>query len=290
MSLTQQIEQIIEKTVTDFFRVVSKKYDIPIATLTGMWNETRKKPNLSTSTPPLSTPNSRRSSVSSSVCPYVFVRGGKKGETCGVVSKPGLVYCSTHKKYEDIEPRESKIRPIPKKPTPKLKPEEKVIRPHPKLGVLFHKPTNLVFSLIGKSRVVSQKVVDEELSELEDDDIKTCAVWRFKLHPDVKKKFEKKATYKKEEKEEGKEKGGDEEKKEEKEEENEEKEEKESDVEEQIDNLSVKDCSEEEPNEENRDCEKKIQKYVTKTLGLDEESEESEDEEEEEDEEELMFE
>ena len=41
-----------------------------------------------------------KSSRKTEGCPYIYTKGEKKGETCNIKPKGGVVYCARHKKYE----------------------------------------------------------------------------------------------------------------------------------------------------------------------------------------------
>ena len=108
-------------------------------------------------------------------CIYVFTKGDKKSQICGIKTKDSS-YCTKHKKHQVVEK-------VDKKP---LKTEEKVrekcvnivLVKHKTLEKLYHPESNLVFKS-NKERIVIGKCVDNNLIPLKNEDIEECKRWRF---------------------------------------------------------------------------------------------------------------
>lgn len=115
-------------------------------------------------------------------CIYVFSKGDKKSEVCGVKTKDSS-YCTKHKKHQDKEPVEKVAKPIKKTAvTTGEKPCEKSVKivlvKHKTLEKLYHPESNLVFKS-NKERVVIGKCVDNIIVKLTEEDIEKCKRWRF---------------------------------------------------------------------------------------------------------------
>jgi hypothetical protein len=211
-SLIKEIENIIQEAVTGFVQLVSEKYDMDNKELMELWYSydakktmackvsacklTKKSPEKKSpeKKSPEKKPSATKSDGGSSTasgegCPYVYTKGQNEGNTCGSKPKNGSTYCSRHKKYEGIEPKQKKVLPISKKSitgsakirkSPAKKIINNVLRTHKVLGKLWHSETQMVFRS-PKDRVVIGKCVDDELRDLTEEDIEVCKSRGFKF-------------------------------------------------------------------------------------------------------------
>lgn len=125
---------------------------------------------------------------SSSGCPYIYTKGEKEGQSCGINPKGSVVYCTRHKKYEGQEPKQKKIVPSAKKSiagstpskvsAPVAKEVNTVLRKNKIIDKLWHSATGMVFKS-AKERVVIGKFVDDKLFPLTKEDIDICMSHSF---------------------------------------------------------------------------------------------------------------
>jgi len=98
MSLvTQELNSVIMKYINRVATAISKRFDIDLNELKAVMNETTPMKSVSKTIIRSSKSSKEKSGEA---CPYVYQRGDKKGEICGVVSKSGNTYCSKHKRYD----------------------------------------------------------------------------------------------------------------------------------------------------------------------------------------------
>jgi len=204
-TLLCEIKDSINKSVHTFIKNISKKYNLDEEELESIWNETEDVPQkvsrVQSSFPPqLSKPaqskkESPKSFKGSEVegCPYLFTKGEKKGEICGSNPKGDCVYCSRHKKYEGLSPKQKKTLPTPKKSVSstiksarKTSPESKtvdvILRKHRIIGQHWHSATGIVFN---DEYVAIGKCENDKLVPLTEEDINTCKNYGFKLPVEV---------------------------------------------------------------------------------------------------------
>ena len=119
-NLMNNIKNAITSSIEELINNISEKYNIDVNELSELWNNNSS--NLKISSVKTKTIKKDKSVSSSSVsstddnkCPYIFSRGEKQGEICGVKSKKDCEYCSKHQKYEGVG------QPVEKKKTPKAK-------------------------------------------------------------------------------------------------------------------------------------------------------------------------
>ena len=132
--------------------------------------------------------DSTKTVPSSSGCPYIYTKGEKEGQTCGIKPKGDVVYCTRHKKYEGQEPKQKKIVPSAKKSiagstpskvsAPAAKEVNTVLRKNKVIDKLWHSGTGMVFKS-AKERVVIGKFVDDKLVPLNKEDIDVCMAHSF---------------------------------------------------------------------------------------------------------------
>jgi predicted DNA-binding WGR domain protein len=190
--LKNQIDTAIEDNIAKYVKLVAKTYNLDKKELMNLWNTIRDKDGSSSSIDSkvntkasLNTKSDTKSkSKSNGGCPYEYIKGKRKGETCGVVSKDGSQYCSMHKKHEGQEPKERKVLPEPKKSimpakksSPVTKEVSRVLRKHKELDMIWHQETGLAFTT--EERLVIGKIVNDKLVELTEEDIDTCNKWGF---------------------------------------------------------------------------------------------------------------
>ena len=145
----------MNQEIIDFIENIQKRYDINKEIFFDQWNKIMVK------------------------CPYKFVRGKRKGEYCNKKSMSGAMYCSLHKKYEDVGDKTVVL----KKGSPLDKTH--IIRKNKEIGKLCHEQTGFVFKSID-DKVVIGRLVNGVVEKLTDDDIEQCKHWRFKIDKKIK--------------------------------------------------------------------------------------------------------
>ena len=186
--MNQMINTIIEKNITDYITKISKKYKLDTEELTNIWDEMQNKETkkvMSKSKDDSSADESDSSENKKSktkkvaskkekpekfVCSYVFTKGNRLNETCGCKTKDDSLFCTKHKKYEDLETK--KTKPIIPTNTKNL-----ILRKNKKLGKMVHKETNMVFN---NEKIVIGKCIDDTLHKLLEEDIEICKKFSFK--------------------------------------------------------------------------------------------------------------
>ena len=111
-------------------------------------------------------------------CPYKLVKGKKAGQICGTKSKHGL-YCSTHKKYENVEQKQRNVVPVcartqlaKKEDKPKVE-NKTTFRKNKELNLYVNTTNNFALSSV-KDKIVVGKIIDNELVKLNDEDKEEC--------------------------------------------------------------------------------------------------------------------
>jgi len=211
----QEISNNIRTSVHAFIKKVSDKHDLDFNELINIWENldtdvvhqsprktvlkiTRKTEKLVQNTKDEETKNDKNSkslskvtdkeSPSSDGCPYIYTKGEKEGQSCGIKPKGSVVYCTRHKKYEGQEPKQKKIVPSAKKSiagstpskvsAPVAKEVNTVLRKNKVIDKLWHSATGMVFKS-AKERVVIGKFVDDKLLPLTKEDIDICMSHSF---------------------------------------------------------------------------------------------------------------
>jgi len=209
----QEISNNIRKSVHTFIKKVSDKHNINCEELIDMWENvdidfqstpkqvlktSRKTEQLFQNTKDDEMTNDKNSkslskvsdktSSSSNGCPYIYTKGEKEGQSCGIKPKGSVVYCTRHKKYEGEEPKQKKIVPSAKKSiagstpskvsAPVAKEVNTVLRKNKVIDKLWHSATGMVFKS-AKERVVIGKFVDDKLFPLTKEDIEICMSHSF---------------------------------------------------------------------------------------------------------------
>jgi len=203
----QEISNNIRMSVHAFIKKVSDKHDIEFDELINMWEnldtdvvlQSPRKPVLKTTHKTekicLNTDDDKslskvsdKTTPSSDGCPYIYTKGEKEGQSCGIKPKGSVVYCTRHKKYEGQEPKQKKIVPSAKKSiagntpskvsAPVAKEVNTVLRKNKIIDKLWHSATGMVFKS-AKERVVIGKCVDDKILPLTKQDIDVCMSHSF---------------------------------------------------------------------------------------------------------------
>ena len=196
-NLIQQIQNSIDNYIEQFINNISEKYEIDKDELLKLWDSSNlsncevkclDKPQKKTITKPSPTKTDVSSTGGSEGCPYVYTKGEKEGQICNIKPKGGVVFCTRHKKYEGMEPKQKKILPSTKKSiggntvVTKKEPVKKevntVLRKNKAIDMLWHSPTGMVFKS-AKERIVVGKCVNDKILPLTKDDIEICMSHSF---------------------------------------------------------------------------------------------------------------
>ena len=116
MSLITEINNVIDNYINNYINIISIEYNISDKSkLYDLWvkisnNDIAKTEN-KTIAKTEKTENKTIPKTENKGCPYVYIKGAKAGQNCGIKSKSSTMYCSTHKKYEGKEIKEKKIIP-----------------------------------------------------------------------------------------------------------------------------------------------------------------------------------
>ena len=210
-TLIQQIQNSIDNSIENFINNVSKKYEIDKDELTKLWDSGNlsncdikcfDKSQKKTITKPSPTKTDVSSASGSEGCPYVYTKGEKEGQVCNIKPKGGVVFCTRHKKYEGIEPKQKKILPSTKKSiggntvVTKKEPVKKevntVLRKNKAIDMLWHSATGMVFKS-AKERIVVGKCVNDKILPLTKDDIEICMSHSF-AYEEINSKVQDKIT------------------------------------------------------------------------------------------------
>jgi len=201
LALSNQIQNIINTSITTFIKNVSDNYEIDKQELEKLWDSVNGsesptcfvKPQAQKKTAIITKPSPSKSESSSNDttsegCPYVYTKGEKEGQVCNTKAKGGVVYCTRHKKYEGTEPKQKKILPSTKKsiagnaPVTKKSPVKKevntVLRKNKAIDMLWHSSTGMVFKS-AKERIVIGKCENDKILPLTKDDIEVCMAHSF---------------------------------------------------------------------------------------------------------------
>lgn len=141
------------------------------------------------------------------LCPYSFSKGELKSVICGTKVKEGNMYCSKHKKYENVVKKEKKIVPTVDhelvkwnetdriiqtyRSLEKIKKENWIIRVHPVLKKYVHKESGMVFHSFEKREVIGKikpsegpfwKNSPDEIEELTVTDAEICKKYGFPIY------------------------------------------------------------------------------------------------------------
>lgn len=188
-NLIKNIENAVMITIGQFISDISEKYKIDKEEIISLWkkidtNEPVCSSRIISRSASIKTDND---SVNEDGCPYIYTKGEKQGEVCNIKPKGSAVYCTRHKKYEGVEPKQIKSLPAVKKSissgtTNTKKPVEKIVntvlRKNKAIDKLWHESTGMVFKS-AKERVVIGKCVNDTLLPLSHADIEVCMSHNF---------------------------------------------------------------------------------------------------------------
>ena len=178
-NLFEQLESLIQNTIQNYAQQIAEKYEIDQEELLDLWKEVsgtvaQLKP-IKRKTPP------KKSAASSGGpgCPYVFVKGGREGESCGKNPVDGGTYCSRHAKYESEGQKTKKqvaavgSKITSRKKSPKRDAKHLPFAMHKKLKKLWNKDTGMYLKS-KEEQIVIGKIVDDQFCRLEEDDCMIC--------------------------------------------------------------------------------------------------------------------
>ena len=204
-TLLNTIETSIKNAFEEFSKIISEKYKIDSEELENIWNnvsndmkisivikndniKTVPKAQVTTKTKVTTSKEDKVDKESTDGCPYIYTRGDNKDTQCGGKTKEGLVYCSRHKKFEDVGQPEKKKMPQaktmankagPKKTSPQSKQIDKTLRMNKEINKFWHPESELIFKSKDE-RVVIGSYKNNKINKLSDDDIMLCEQYGFK--------------------------------------------------------------------------------------------------------------
>jgi len=209
MCLITDLENKVNKYVKKFIsKIVEQNSSFTKSELMTMWTGVSLKdkkskgtrqvsdsPSDSSESPSVSpsvAPSSAQSSNNTGVCPYVFIKGDKKGTSCAVKIKDSSSrFCALHKKAETQEPKERKILPKPlmknvtsKPSSPPRKDVQRVLILNKDLNMHLHQETGFAFKTLDGNppvRVVVGKYDGKVVVGLTPEDIELCKQWQFRF-------------------------------------------------------------------------------------------------------------
>ena len=96
-SVAKQKTTGMDTNINAFIAQITAIYKIDSENLTELWMDINNTPVKQV------VDNSKRT------CSYIFTKGAREKETCGcIVRGVGGTFCSRHRKYEGVEPKEKK--------------------------------------------------------------------------------------------------------------------------------------------------------------------------------------
>jgi len=139
----------------------------------------------------------KSSTSETGTCIYVLTKGKRKDETCDKKVSEGS-YCSTHKKHENSTPKSKSVPDTPKVRDSTSSTSSKSkggntrnITKHSETDMLWHPQTGIAFSMDEKGTpVVTNKIVNDKVQELKNEDFETVFKWGFPLSEKLKKKLD----------------------------------------------------------------------------------------------------
>ena len=96
------INIIVEKNIKEYIKKISEKYKLDYIELNNIWNDIKK--------------NEQKKQINKKdiskkekiICSYVFTKGNRLNEICGCKTNDNSLFCTKHKKYEDLETKKVK--------------------------------------------------------------------------------------------------------------------------------------------------------------------------------------
>ena len=195
-NLLNGIESSIKNAFEEFSKIISIKYDIDSEELENIWNSVSTDMKISiviknenVNKAKISSPK-KKVEISSDECPYTFTRGDNKDTKCGSKTKSGCIYCSRHKKFEEIGQPEKETKKMPqsktisgkaapKKTSPPKKQIDKTLRLNKEIDKFWHPESELIFKSKDE-RIVIGSYKDGKINKLTNDDIMMCEQYGFK--------------------------------------------------------------------------------------------------------------
>jgi hypothetical protein len=192
----------VDKVIHKLCETISHKYDIEIDELISIWDnfniekksdkfdKSKKKSDKKSDKSNKSDKKSEKSqNIEEDGCPYRLSKGKNAGKNCGAKSKNGNLYCSAHKKYENVEQKQKKVIPVSsrtelaakiEKPSRTVSREEKCTFYKDKVtGLYVNSNTNFVVESV-KDKIVIGKMINKKISPLTDEDREQCKKLSFK--------------------------------------------------------------------------------------------------------------
>ena len=100
--MNQIINIIIEKNIKEYITKISEKYKLDDIELNNIWNDIQKNEQKK---PIYKKVISKKEKI---ICSYVFTKGNRLNEICDFKTKDNSLFCTKHKKYEDLETKKVK--------------------------------------------------------------------------------------------------------------------------------------------------------------------------------------
>ena len=168
-SLIISIKEVVEKNIKAYIEQISVKYSIDEKELLDLWNKEGvvKKPQTNNQNICCNPVTKENPVVHVQTCCYTFTRGKKAGTICGAKLKTHDKFCPKHIKQGD-KTREEKVNVLPKQV---VKSSTIVLKRNKSIDRLWHTESRLVFN---DSNVVTHRLIDDDLRQLNQVDIKLC--------------------------------------------------------------------------------------------------------------------
>ncbi len=188
------IRSIIKTSMKKFIKDIATKYDDEVDDVRDLWEcyeediekvikEEEKKLTKSTNEKIEKKVEPETKVKLESGCPYVFSKGQKQGQKCGVKSKNGQEFCSLHKKKDGPQSTTSKRSSTASNDTTVSKSGSIMLKKYNEN--LIHTETQLIFDRNSKS--VIGKLVNDQVKPLTESDKETCNKFRFRVFTEPKK-------------------------------------------------------------------------------------------------------
>jgi hypothetical protein len=179
-TILQQITQLLDNTGNLFIDKINQQYNIDKTELLSIWNEVLSLPiennnNNVNNTPknikiPKPVVSSTMQTTLSGGCPFVLLRGLRKGNNCNSKVASGKTYCNRHQKEENK---------IVKQVEEKKSDDTMSFIRNNKLKKPWN-PINKFVLESNKDKYVIGKYIDNELLDLDKDDIEECKKYGYK--------------------------------------------------------------------------------------------------------------
>lgn len=180
------IYELINNSVKTFIETIHSKHSLDSALLNTYWKESsvkldkifskkQKEQSTDTTTVVKQQVETETKTLNLS-CPHMFTRGAKQGQRCGVKSKNGEEYCSTHRKKDSL--KRSSTSSTGSSSTSS---DGVILKRYGHDNKhLIHMETQLIFDRSTKK--VIGKLADNKITPLSsEEDKELCNKWRFKM-------------------------------------------------------------------------------------------------------------